>query len=130
MTCLFLTSYLFVTFHRIWIQNGLNQTSCQCVRLLNFLLSVVDLMHRIENLFSFIFRAMIMVRENHPSSYGSGYGYAIALFFVVLSQTLLHQLYQHNNVLTAVKVKTAVVGLIYKKVIKYSSTFLSKQKLK
>ncbi|NXD99825.1 MRP1 protein, partial [Chaetorhynchus papuensis] len=52
-----------------------------------------------------------------PSSYGSGCGYAIALFFVVLSQTLLHQLYHRNNILTAVKIKTAVVGLIYKKAL-------------
>uniref|UniRef100_A0A8C4UKD4 Multidrug resistance-associated protein 1-like n=1 Tax=Falco tinnunculus TaxID=100819 RepID=A0A8C4UKD4_FALTI len=50
-------------------------------------------------------------------SYESGYGYAIALFFVGLSQTLLHQLYQRNNMLTAVKIKTAVVGLIYKKAL-------------
>uniref|UniRef100_A0A672TU44 Multidrug resistance-associated protein 1-like n=1 Tax=Strigops habroptila TaxID=2489341 RepID=A0A672TU44_STRHB len=61
--------------------------------------------------------AMIMVSENRPTSYVSGYGYAIALFFVVLSQTLLHQLYQRNNMLTAVKIKTAVVGLIYKKAL-------------
>ncbi|XP_061222665.1 multidrug resistance-associated protein 1-like isoform X6 [Neopsephotus bourkii] len=60
---------------------------------------------------------MIVVSEDHPTSYGSGYGYAIALFFVVLSQTLLHQLYQRNNMLTAVKIKTAVVGLIYKKAL-------------
>ncbi|KFQ93102.1 Multidrug resistance-associated protein 1, partial [Nipponia nippon] len=64
-----------------------------------------------------IMKAMIIVSENRPSSYGSGYGYAIALFFVVLSQTLLHQLYQRNNMLTAVKIKTAVVGLIYKKAL-------------
>ncbi|CAM9640065.1 unnamed protein product [Bubo scandiacus] len=64
-----------------------------------------------------IMKAMIMVSENHPSSYRSGYVYAIALFFVVLSQTLLHQLYQRNNMLTAVKIKTAVVGLIYKKAL-------------
>uniref|UniRef100_A0A8C0EKF6 MRP1 protein n=1 Tax=Bubo bubo TaxID=30461 RepID=A0A8C0EKF6_BUBBB len=62
-------------------------------------------------------KTMIMVSENHPSSYRSGYVYAIALFFVVLSQTLLHQLYQRNNMLTAVKIKTAVVGLIYKKAL-------------
>ncbi|XP_061858598.1 multidrug resistance-associated protein 1 isoform X2 [Colius striatus] len=62
-----------------------------------------------------IMKAMIMNSENHPSSYGRGYGYAIALFFVVLTQTLLHQLYQRNNMLSAVKIKTAVVGLIYKK---------------
>jgi len=71
-----------------------------------------------------------MVSETHPSSYKTGYGYAIALFFVVLSQTLLRQLYQRNNMLTAVRIKTAVVGLIYKKVKIFSSTFLSKQKLK
>lgn len=72
---------------------------------------------------------MITLSENHPSSYGSGYGYAIALFFVAFSQTLLHQLYQRNNMLTAVKIKTAVVGLLYKKVIMHSA-FLSKQKQK
>lgn len=84
---------------------------------------------RILNLFYFLFRSMITVSENHTSSHGSGYGYAIALFFVVLSQTLLHQLYQRNNMLTAVKIKTAVVGLIYKKVIR-SFDFLSQQKFK
>lgn len=69
---------------------------------------------------------MIVVSEDHLTSYGSGYGYAIALFFVVLSQTLLHQLYQRNNMLTAVKIKTAVVGLIYKKVIMFSLFFENK----
>ncbi|NXN65147.1 MRP1 protein, partial [Himantopus himantopus] len=56
-------------------------------------------------------------RKEIQTSHGSGCGYAIALFFVVLSQTLLHQLYQRNNMLTAVKIKTAVVGLIYKKAL-------------
>ncbi|NXH99014.1 MRP1 protein, partial [Pachycephala philippinensis] len=56
-------------------------------------------------------------RKEVQSSYGSGCGYAIALFFAVLSQTLLHQLYHRNNILTAVKIKTAVVGLIYKKAL-------------
>ncbi|XP_065487768.1 multidrug resistance-associated protein 1-like isoform X2 [Caloenas nicobarica] len=64
-----------------------------------------------------IMKAIIKVNQNHPSLYGSGYGYAFALFFVVLSQTLLHQLYQRNNMLTAIKIKTAVVGLIYKKAL-------------
>ncbi|XP_047908890.1 multidrug resistance-associated protein 1 isoform X5 [Anser cygnoides] len=64
-----------------------------------------------------IMKSMITLSENHPSSYGSGYGYVIAFFFVALSQTLLHQLYQRNNMLTAVKIKTAVVGLIYKKAL-------------
>ncbi|NWZ27000.1 MRP1 protein, partial [Asarcornis scutulata] len=56
-------------------------------------------------------------RKEIQNSYGSGYGYAIALFFVAFSQTLLHQLYQRNNMLTAVKIKTAVVGLLYKKAL-------------
>ncbi|NXC00727.1 MRP1 protein, partial [Orthonyx spaldingii] len=47
----------------------------------------------------------------------NGCGYAIALFFVLLSQTLVHQLYHWNNILTAVKIKTAVVGLVYKKAL-------------
>ncbi|XP_064379482.1 multidrug resistance-associated protein 1-like isoform X3 [Dromaius novaehollandiae] len=64
-----------------------------------------------------IMKALVTLSENHPGSHRSGYGYAIALFFVVLSQTLLHQLYQRNNMLTAVKIKTAVVGLIYKKAL-------------
>ncbi|XP_032063914.1 multidrug resistance-associated protein 1-like isoform X2 [Aythya fuligula] len=64
-----------------------------------------------------IMKSMITLSENHPGSYGSGYGYAIALFFVAFSQTLLHQLYQRNNMLTAVKIKTAVVGLLYKKAL-------------
>ncbi|NWV84193.1 MRP1 protein, partial [Dasyornis broadbenti] len=56
-------------------------------------------------------------RKEVQNSVGSGCGYTVALFFVVLSQTLLHQLYQRNNILTAVKIKTAVVGLIYKKAL-------------
>ncbi|NXO09453.1 MRP1 protein, partial [Oriolus oriolus] len=56
-------------------------------------------------------------RKEVQNSYGSGCGYAIALFFVVLSQTLLLQLHHRNNILTAVKIKTAVVGLIYKKAL-------------
>ncbi|NXK86155.1 MRP1 protein, partial [Formicarius rufipectus] len=39
------------------------------------------------------------------------------ILFQILSQTLLHQLYQRNNILTAVRIKTAVVGLIYKKAL-------------
>ncbi|XP_064500038.1 multidrug resistance-associated protein 1-like isoform X2 [Pseudopipra pipra] len=62
-----------------------------------------------------IMKAMIMASESQPGSCWRGCGYAVALFFVVLSQTLLRQLYQRNSIFTAVKIKTAVVGLIYKK---------------
>ncbi|NXB08516.1 MRP1 protein, partial [Cnemophilus loriae] len=47
----------------------------------------------------------------------NGCGYALALFFVVLSQTLVHQLCHRKNILTGVKMKTAVAGLIYKKAL-------------
>ncbi|XP_021258943.1 multidrug resistance-associated protein 1-like isoform X1 [Numida meleagris] len=69
-----------------------------------------------------IMKSMITISENHTSSYWSGYGFAIALFFVVLSQSLLHQLYQRNNMLTAVKIKTAIVGLIFKKALTLASS--------
>ncbi|NWW10452.1 MRP1 protein, partial [Oreocharis arfaki] len=65
-------------------------------------------------------------RKEVQNSYGSGCGYAIALFFVVLSQTLLQQLYHRNTALTAVKIKTAVVGLIYKKALTLANS--SRQK--
>ncbi|XP_027504550.1 multidrug resistance-associated protein 1-like isoform X2 [Corapipo altera] len=64
-----------------------------------------------------IMKAMIMASESQPSSCWRGCAYAVALFFVVLSQTLLRQLYQRINILTAVKIKTAAVGLIYKKAL-------------
>ncbi|XP_071665785.1 multidrug resistance-associated protein 1-like isoform X2 [Patagioenas fasciata] len=86
-----------------------------------FLLIKVAFLKATANILAFmspqIMKAIIMVNENHPSPYGSGYGYAFALFFVAVSQTLLHQLYQRNNMLAAVKIKTAVVGLIYKKAL-------------
>ncbi|XP_010226865.1 PREDICTED: multidrug resistance-associated protein 1-like, partial [Tinamus guttatus] len=69
-----------------------------------------------------IMKALIALSESHPGSHRRGYGYAIALFFVVLSQTLIHQLYQRHNMLTAIKIKTAVVGLIYKKALTLASS--------
>ncbi|XP_062453681.1 multidrug resistance-associated protein 1-like isoform X1 [Rhea pennata] len=86
-----------------------------------FLLIKVAFLKVIADILAFmgpqIMKALIMLSENHPGSPRSGYIYAIALFLVVLSQTLVHQLYQRNNMLTAVKIKTAVVGLIYKKAL-------------
>lgn len=59
---------------------------------------------------------MILQYEHHSASYWNGYGYAVALLFVVVLQTLFHQAYQRLSILTAVKIKTAVAGLLYKKV--------------
>uniref|UniRef100_G3S7J7 Uncharacterized protein n=1 Tax=Gorilla gorilla gorilla TaxID=9595 RepID=G3S7J7_GORGO len=59
----------------------------------------------------------IIIFCEHSSDFGwNGYGYAVALLVVVFLQTLILQQYQHFNTLTSAKVKTAVNGLIYKKV--------------
>ncbi|XP_072850142.2 multidrug resistance-associated protein 1 isoform X1 [Pogona vitticeps] len=73
-----------------------------------------------------VMKEMILQYEHHSVSYWNGYGYAVALLFVVVLQTLLHQVYQRLNILTAVKIKTAVVGLVYKKALNLSS--FSRQK--
>ncbi|KAJ7320468.1 hypothetical protein JRQ81_019979 [Phrynocephalus forsythii] len=73
-----------------------------------------------------VMKEMILQYEHHSASYWNGYEYAVALLFVVVLQTLLHQVYQRLNMLTAVKIKTAVVGLIYKKALNLSS--FSRQK--
>ncbi|XP_008047221.1 multidrug resistance-associated protein 1-like, partial [Carlito syrichta] len=50
-----------------------------------------------------------------------GYGYAMALFVVVFLQTLIFQQYQRFKMLTSAKIKTAVIGLIYKKTLLLSN---------
>ncbi|XP_064236112.1 multidrug resistance-associated protein 1-like isoform X2 [Aotus nancymaae] len=73
-----------------------------------------------------IMKQMIIFCE-HSSDFGwNGYGYAMALFVVVFSQTLILQQYQRFNMLTSAKVKTAVNGLIYKKTLLLSN--VSRQK--
>lgn len=59
---------------------------------------------------------MIIFCERRLDFGWSGYGYALALFVVVFLQTLILQQYQRFNILTSAKIKTAVIGLIYKKV--------------
>ncbi|XP_042312517.1 multidrug resistance-associated protein 1-like isoform X2 [Sceloporus undulatus] len=73
-----------------------------------------------------IMKEMILQYEHHSDSYSNDYGYALALFLVVILQTLVHQVYHRLNILTAVKIKTAVVGLVYKKALNLSSS--SRQK--
>ncbi|KAM7180183.1 multidrug resistance-associated protein 1-like isoform 2-T2 [Macrochelys suwanniensis] len=69
-----------------------------------------------------IMKEMITLCENHSDLHWKGYGYAIALLVVVVLQTLVHQLYQRFNMLTAVKIKTAAVGLIYKKALSLANS--------
>ncbi|ELR46338.1 Putative ATP-binding cassette sub-family C member 13, partial [Bos mutus] len=63
-----------------------------------------------------IMKQMILFCEQRPDFGWSGYGYALALFVVVFLQTLILQQYQRFKMLTSAKIKTAVIGLIYKKV--------------
>ncbi|XP_027681015.2 multidrug resistance-associated protein 1 isoform X2 [Chelonia mydas] len=69
-----------------------------------------------------IMKEMITLYENHSDLRWKGYGYAIALLVVVVLQTLVHQLYQRFNMLTSVKIKTAAVGLIYRKALSLANS--------
>uniref|UniRef100_A0A8C0TYI0 Uncharacterized protein n=1 Tax=Canis lupus familiaris TaxID=9615 RepID=A0A8C0TYI0_CANLF len=62
-------------------------------------------------------RQMIIFCEHRADFGWSGYGYALALFVVVFLQTLILQQYQRFNMLTSAKIKTAIMGLIYKKAL-------------
>nr|XP_056714411.1 multidrug resistance-associated protein 1-like isoform X2 [Euleptes europaea] len=73
-----------------------------------------------------IMKEMIELCEHQSGPSWNGYGYAVALLIVVVLQTLIHQAYQRLNLLTAVKIKTAMVGLLYKKSLNLSSS--SRQK--
>ncbi|KAM9636100.1 multidrug resistance-associated protein 1-like isoform 1-T1 [Trichechus inunguis] len=68
-----------------------------------------------------IMKQMIIFCEHHSDFDWSGYGYAVALLLVVFLQTLILQQYQRFNLLTSAKIKTAVIGLIYKKALLLSS---------
>nr|XP_040143134.1 multidrug resistance-associated protein 1-like [Ictidomys tridecemlineatus] len=68
-----------------------------------------------------IMKQMIIFCENTPDSNWTGYGYAVALFAVAFSQTLILQQYQRFSLLTSAKIKTAVTGLIYKKALHLSN---------
>ncbi|XP_059020457.1 multidrug resistance-associated protein 1-like isoform X3 [Mustela lutreola] len=68
-----------------------------------------------------IMKQMIVFCEHHPDFGWSGYGYALALFVVVFLQTLILQQYQRFNMLTSAKIKTAVIGLLYKKALLLSN---------
>uniref|UniRef100_A0A8C9E3W6 Multidrug resistance-associated protein 1-like n=1 Tax=Phocoena sinus TaxID=42100 RepID=A0A8C9E3W6_PHOSS len=68
-----------------------------------------------------IMKQMIIFCEHRPDFGWSGYGYALALFVIVFLQTLILQQYQRFNMLTSAKIKTAVIGLIYKKALLLSN---------
>ncbi|XP_069801998.1 multidrug resistance-associated protein 1-like [Dendropsophus ebraccatus] len=79
----------------------------------------VALMKVVADLLAFtspqILKKMIAFCEERSEGVRTGYLLALALFIVTILQTFLLQLYQRFNMLTAVKIKTAVTGIIYKK---------------
>uniref|UniRef100_A0A6I8P6M0 ABC-type glutathione-S-conjugate transporter n=2 Tax=Ornithorhynchus anatinus TaxID=9258 RepID=A0A6I8P6M0_ORNAN len=68
-----------------------------------------------------IMKQMIILVENRSDLGWIGCSYAVALFAVAILQTLVLQLYQRFNILTSAKIKTAVIGLIYKKALNLSN---------
>nr|XP_045719631.1 ATP-binding cassette sub-family C member 2-like [Mirounga angustirostris] len=96
-----------------------------------FVLIQVALFRVFADILSFtsplIMKQMIIFCEHRPDFGWSGYGYALALFVVVFLQTLILQQYQRFNMLTSAKIKTAVIGLIYKKVKNGSVAYVAQQ---
>ncbi|KAF4025940.1 hypothetical protein G4228_017948 [Cervus hanglu yarkandensis] len=90
-----------------------------------FVLIQVALFKVLADVLSFtsplIMKQMILFCEQRPDFGWSGYGYALALFVVVFLQTLILQQYQRFKMLTSAKIKTAVIGLIYKKALLLSN---------
>ncbi|XP_075053196.1 multidrug resistance-associated protein 1-like [Mixophyes fleayi] len=62
-----------------------------------------------------ILKQMIAFCETRSEGSWTGYMFALALLGVTVLQTLILQLYQRFNMLTAMKFKTSIIGIIYKK---------------
>ncbi|XP_027699446.1 multidrug resistance-associated protein 1-like [Vombatus ursinus] len=92
----------------------------------NFSLIQVALFKVFADILAFIspliMKQMILFCENHHDLVWNGYGYAVVLFIVVILQTLVLQLYQRFNMLNSAKIKTAVIGLLYKKALNLSNS--------
>ncbi|KAM9035583.1 ATP-binding cassette sub-family C member 2-like isoform 2-T2 [Sarcophilus harrisii] len=91
-----------------------------------FLLIQVALFKIFADILSFIspliMKQMILFCENRLDLVWNGYGYAVALFVVTILQTLVYQQYQRFNMLNSAKIKTAVIGLLYKKALNLSNS--------
>nr|DBA34431.1 TPA: hypothetical protein GDO54_001990 [Pyxicephalus adspersus] len=85
----------------------------------NYSLIYVALMKVVADVLAFtspqILKQMITFCENPSDDSRTGYMFAVSLLMVTILQTLILQLYQRYNMLTAVKFKTTVIGIIYKK---------------
>ncbi|XP_043849386.1 multidrug resistance-associated protein 1-like [Dromiciops gliroides] len=92
----------------------------------NFSLIQVALLKVFADILSFIspliMKQMILFCENDHDLVWNGYGYAVALFLVAILQTLILQFYQRFNMLNSAKIKTAIIGLLYKKALNLSNS--------
>ncbi|XP_039602405.1 multidrug resistance-associated protein 1-like [Polypterus senegalus] len=68
-----------------------------------------------------VLKLLIAFCENQPLLDWSGPTYALVLF-VAASYTLILQVYHRLNMLAAAKIKTAVIGLIYKKALSITNS--------
>ncbi|XP_058886564.1 multidrug resistance-associated protein 1-like, partial [Acipenser ruthenus] len=64
-----------------------------------------------------ILKLIIAFCDNQPMFDWNGSTYAIALLVAAASHTIVLQIYQRFNMLTAAKIKTAVTGVVYKKAL-------------
>ncbi|XP_053313014.1 ATP-binding cassette sub-family C member 2-like [Spea bombifrons] len=69
-----------------------------------------------------LLKQMIAFCESWSVESWDGYSLAFALLLVTVLQTLVLQLYQRFNMLTAVKFKTSIIGLIYKKSLQLANS--------
>uniref|UniRef100_A0A4X2LY92 ATP binding cassette subfamily C member 6 n=1 Tax=Vombatus ursinus TaxID=29139 RepID=A0A4X2LY92_VOMUR len=130
-------------FEKQWRKNILTNKKKQKVKLIKSKAKKPSLLHALWNTFNFsliqvalfkvfadilafisplIMKQMILFCENHHDLVWNGYGYAVVLFIVVILQTLVLQLYQRFNMLNSAKIKTAVIGLLYKKALNLSNS--------
>ncbi|PIO27183.1 hypothetical protein AB205_0088470, partial [Aquarana catesbeiana] len=91
-----------------------------------FSLIYVALMKVVADLLAFtspqILKQMITFCEQQTGDPRTGYMFAVSLLIVTILQTIILQLYQRYNMLTAVKCKTSLIGMIYKKSLNLASS--------
>ncbi|XP_069492524.1 uncharacterized protein [Ambystoma mexicanum] len=126
------TSKISVEEHGLLIKNYVKQPSLlnSLWQTFKFLLIQVALIKMAADVLAFmspqILKHMIIFCENRSDVDGKGYMYATALLMVAVSQTLVLQLYQRFNMLTAAKIKTAVLGVIYQKSLNLANSSRSR----
>uniref|UniRef100_A0A8C4T0M2 ABC-type glutathione-S-conjugate transporter n=1 Tax=Erpetoichthys calabaricus TaxID=27687 RepID=A0A8C4T0M2_ERPCA len=84
----------------------------------------VFLLKLLADMLAFVSPQVLLIAfcENQPLLDWSGPTYAVVLFVAAASYTLILQVYHRLNMLAAAKIKTAVIGLIYKKALSITNS--------